>query len=198
MEKGNVLRPSNAQMIVGPIFTFFILLTVFWVCSLVTYILPEGMSTSNIAFEYIGRFYFAGTVLFSIVCLIGSYLGYFFMTYELQEDQLRIKTGIIWKSDKAIPYQKLTDATLQQGPIDGLFGFASLSLQTAGSTEVEATMYGLTNFTEIQEEIRKKIQGIKDVVPSSEKDVAEGILVNKPDIMEEILKTLKSIDSKMK
>lgn len=110
------------------------------------------------------------------------------MDYDFGEDRISVREGIIWKSDQNIPYHKLTDATLNQGPIQRMFGFADISLQTAGSSGIEARLRGIKGADIVQEKIREKI---KEFRMKTSDEGEENVFV-------EILKVLRSIDSKLK
>gem|GEM_PF-7111729 len=137
---------------------------------------------------FLRNIYLFGSFLLSTGFAFLNFFGYFFMSYDFREDSIRVRGGIIWKSDKNIPYHKLTDATLNQGPIQRMFGFADIHLQTAGSSGVEAMLCGINGADNIQEKIRQKI---KEFSLKTSDDGEENVFV-------EMLKVLRSIDSKLK
>ena len=52
--------------------------------------------------------------------------------YVLGEDGLEVEYGVWWRKRSYIPYNRITNLHVAQGPISRLFGVASLGIQTAG------------------------------------------------------------------
>lgn len=83
--------------------------------------------------------------------------------YELTDEGISIKHGIWWKIWKEVPYQKITNLKVSQGPISRAFGLAQISLQTAGmgaSSMPEGTLHGLEDFNKIKDEILGRIKKV--------------------------------------
>lgn len=51
--------------------------------------------------------------------------------YALGEDELEIRRGVFWTTVTVIPYARLQFVDTKQGPLDRLFGLASLVVHTA-------------------------------------------------------------------
>lgn len=186
MINNTVIKPCVAKMVVSPAFTLGMF---FFISGLVYFVGASSVAGADYDLSKFRQYCIGGALMVGGLFAAGELLSLLFMSYILQEDQVVVKTGIIWKRNRSMPYHKLTDAELSQGPIERIFGFANLSLQTAGSGEVEAVLCGLGNFTSIQMKIREKIRTSKNNAP------AEGDMNS---ILREMLKTLKSIDSKIK
>ena len=62
--------------------------------------------------------------------------------YEVDEDSLNIRKGVIFHVEKVIPLEKITDMKLMQGPVARHYGVYTVFVQTAGmGTQFpEATM----------------------------------------------------------
>ncbi|MDH5632495.1 MAG: PH domain-containing protein [Gammaproteobacteria bacterium] len=56
------------------------------------------------------------------------------MSCTLTQHSLVVKKGILVKTEKTIPLEKITDLGLLQGPIMRLFDIHAMSIETAGST----------------------------------------------------------------
>lgn len=56
------------------------------------------------------------------------------MSAELTERKLVVKRGVLFKVEKSIPLEKITDVAMSQGPLMRAMGLYSLSFETAGQS----------------------------------------------------------------
>lgn len=77
------------------------------------------------------------------------------MSADLLERKLVVKRGILFKEEKSIPLEKITDVGLSQGPLMRLFGLYRLSFETAGQSGNGAlvSLLGVVNASEFREAI---------------------------------------------
>jgi len=86
--------------------------------------------------------------------------------YELGDKEIKIKKGVLWKTNTFIPYIKVQNVDIAYGPITGWLGLANVSIQTAGSSanfKVEGYI-PYVSFEEaerIREEILNKVNSIR-------------------------------------
>ena len=68
--------------------------------------------------------------------------------------------GIWWRTVKYIPYQKITEVTEVQGPLERFFQIGRLRIQTAASHPgyPEAVMEGIEDATGIKKLLLSKIE----------------------------------------
>ena len=84
--------------------------------------------------------------------------------YRLEGSLLRADGGVFFLFRKSIPLERITDVALVQGPLLRYFGIWAMNIQTAGSAQCEATLYGVRNPEEVRELIlsqRQRINGEK-------------------------------------
>jgi uncharacterized protein len=62
--------------------------------------------------------------------------------YAEREDDLLVRTGIMWRAIVVVPYGRLQYVDVQAGPLDRLFGIARVQLHTA-SASTDAAIPGL-------------------------------------------------------
>ena len=55
------------------------------------------------------------------------------LRYDVDEDSVNIRQGVLFHVEKVIPLEKITDIKLMQGPLMRLFGVYNILIQTAGS-----------------------------------------------------------------
>jgi membrane protein YdbS with pleckstrin-like domain len=80
---------------------------------------------------------FFAVLLCSLVVVFGFFvywvkLYYQSMWYELHEDEMRWKRGVWFRTTGIVPYNRITNLDLKQGPVMRWFRISTLSIQTAG------------------------------------------------------------------
>jgi len=76
------------------------------------------------------------------------------LVYEIQDDEVIVRVGVITRTVKHVPYRTVTNLEVQRDPVDRLLGLGTLKIQTAGmsgQTGAEETLAGLPNYEEIYE-----------------------------------------------
>jgi len=74
------------------------------------------------------------------------------LSYEVQDDEVIMRVGIVTKSVKHVPYRTVTNLAVKRGILDRLFGLGTLNIQTAGmsgTTGAEESLVGLANVQEV-------------------------------------------------
>ena len=80
---------------------------------------------------------FSAVLLFCLVVVFGFFvywvnLYYQSMWYELHEDEMRWKRGVWFRTTGIVPYNRITNLDLKQGPVMRWLNISTLSIQTAG------------------------------------------------------------------
>ena len=77
------------------------------------------------------------------------------LRYCLDDKSLRVESGLLFRSRKTIPLDKITDLELVQGPLLRYFDMWTIKVQTASTASQlpEATLLGLVNPDQVREEI---------------------------------------------
>ena len=77
------------------------------------------------------------------------------LRYCLDDRSLRVEQGLLFRSRKTIPLDKITDLELVQGPLLRALDMWKIKVQTAstGSQMPEATLIGVINPDQVREEI---------------------------------------------
>lgn len=74
-----------------------------------------------------------------------SYLGWLRLTYTIGEQDIRVESGVLSRSARSVPFERIQDVSLEAGPIPRLFGLVAVKFETgAGGGEDLALAY-LTN-----------------------------------------------------
>jgi membrane protein YdbS with pleckstrin-like domain len=119
-------------------------------------------------------------VPFFIVFLILFYwipLYYKSISYQLKENELICKRGVWFKSTGVVPYSKITNLDVMQGPISRKLGIGLLKIQTAGYSSQNATseikINGMEQFEELRDVIMEKIAQKRNPTPSQSIQTSE-------------------------
>ena len=86
------------------------------------------------------------------------------LRYRLVGSTFRADGGVFFLFRKSIPLERITDIALVQGPLLRYFAIWAMRIQTAGSAQCEATLYGVREPEKIRELIlaqRKSAYGEK-------------------------------------
>ena len=77
------------------------------------------------------------------------------LRYCLDDKALRVEQGLLFRSRKTIPLDKITDLELVQGPLLRYFNMWTIKVQTASTASQlpEAMLLGLVNPEQAREEI---------------------------------------------
>lgn len=77
----------------------------------------------------------AGFALLSLVSLLVRWLTF---EYRVGEHEMRIDQGLLNRSSRAIPFDRVTDVDIEQGPLHRLFGLARVRMETGAGAGANA------------------------------------------------------------
>jgi len=145
---------------------------------------------------------FAGS-LFLALWVIGWPLMYLWiknLEYVIYDDRVSIHKGILTKTKQNIPFRAITDFALVRTLYDRALGIGSVKVQTAGKhissgSKYEGNLAGLLDYDQLHAELREILRALH---PSSGPLTTSDAEVNAGgDVMQEILKELKSINQNL-
>jgi uncharacterized membrane protein YdbT with pleckstrin-like domain len=93
-------------------------------------------------------------------------LDYELRTYLITDRSLRVREGALHVRELTLSYVNVQNVTLEQGPLERLFGFANVVVETAGgggqvqqagSTGHRAVLRGLTDAEAVRDLIRARL-----------------------------------------
>lgn len=71
-----------------------------------------------------------------------SYVGWRRLTYTIGEQDIRVESGILSRSARSVPYERIQDVSLEAKPLPRLFGLVSVKFETgAGGADDLALQY---------------------------------------------------------
>lgn len=89
-------------------------------------------------------------VLF-VPAAVGSLLDYASFRYRLDEDEIVLRRVLLFRSERHIPYERIQNLDLVQGPLQRLFGVAEVRIQTAAGGEAPEAHIKVLSLTAIEE-----------------------------------------------
>jgi hypothetical protein len=121
--------------------------------------------------------------------------------YVLGDDEIIVTRGVWWKTKSVVPYNRITNVNIYQGPISRHFGLGKLSIQTAGFSGVnssghktaEAEIFGIRNFEEIKDTVMGFVKGTKPVAVEAKAEAASSV-DRSQQILEELRKIRKAVE----
>jgi membrane protein YdbS with pleckstrin-like domain len=93
------------------------------------------------------------------------------LRYELGKEEVRVRKGVWWKMEHAVPYARVMSVDVVQGPLSRRLGLGTVDIYTAGYTgqaggrggpgvrRAEASLLHLSNFREVREEVLRRVRG---------------------------------------
>jgi len=104
----------------------------------------------------------AGTVI--LFALLWYWVGLYYvsMWYELRDDEINWKRGVWFRTTGIVPYNRITNLDVRQGPFMRYLGISNLALQTAGysgQAVPEIVIEAIDHAEELREQMRSMIRG---------------------------------------
>jgi membrane protein YdbS with pleckstrin-like domain len=142
-----------------------------WLLSLDEEIGPQGFTTTLIVSGILALLWWVPAML-----LVGPY--YQSLHYEVRDDEVVVRVGIVTKAVKHVPFRTVTNLTVNRGILDRwLYGLGTLNVQTAGmsgTTGAEESLVGLSNTDEVYEMVAAELRRFRGAMaPTAAGDEGE-------------------------
>jgi len=103
-----------------------------------------------------------GTII--LVILLWFWVGLYYesMWYELRDDEINWKRGVWFRKTGIVPYNRITNLDVRQGPFMRYLGISTLAIQTAGysgQAVPEIRIEAIEHAEELREVIRSMVRG---------------------------------------
>lgn len=82
--------------------------------------------------------------LFVLPGLVHSVVHYLTYRYRFQGDELVVRGGLLFRNERHVPYARIQNIDMTQGPFHRLLGVADVRIETAGGAEPEARLQVLS------------------------------------------------------
>ena len=143
-----------------------------------------------------GLFALAEAVVWILALILaGPY--YRSLSYEVQDDEVIVRVGIITQSVKHVPYRTVTNITVKRDVFDRwFFGLGSLHIQTAGmsgQSGAEEKLVGLPNVQEVYEMVVTELRRFRGGMAPTATEVEPGPQQASDETLTAILGELRAI-----
>jgi membrane protein YdbS with pleckstrin-like domain len=129
---------------------------------------------------------------FFFFALIPLYFRYHTLRYEVDEEGITMRWGVLFRREISLTYARIQDIHLSSNLVERWLGLAKIQVQTAsGSASAEMTVEGLSNFEAVRDFFYARMRGARDL-PSAPSGNALGAAVA-PAAMDELTITLREI-----
>ncbi|MEE9232936.1 MAG: PH domain-containing protein [Nitrospirales bacterium] len=86
------------------------------------------------------------------------------LEYVIASDSIRANKGVFWKRRVTVPYEKITNLDVTQGPVQRMFSIGTLHVQTAGAggtpgARAELRLLGVRDLDRLKDTIMEKVRG---------------------------------------
>ncbi|MDH3431363.1 MAG: PH domain-containing protein, partial [Gammaproteobacteria bacterium] len=103
-----------------------------------------------------------GATAFLVISITISVLHYWFFRFQLDDDAILIRQGVIKKKQLDIKFDRIQGINTQQNVVYRYFGLVTISFDTAGSSGSEGNLPAVTR--SFAESLRSKISGTTEHV----------------------------------
>jgi putative membrane protein len=96
-----------------------------------------------------------GGILAASVVLVGAVLSWLFFSYQIRDDSVLIRSGVIKKRQLVIKFDRIQGVNSQQNPVYRFLNLVTVAFETAGSSGSEGGLPAVTR--EFANSLREKI-----------------------------------------
>lgn len=76
----------------------------------------------------------------AVVSLVWTWINWRRFTYEVTDSELVIERGLLNRTRRSIPLERIQDVGIEQGPLSRIFGLAEVRVETGGGDKDEAVL----------------------------------------------------------
>jgi uncharacterized membrane protein YdbT with pleckstrin-like domain len=148
----------------------------------------KGRMVTMVFWVVIGAWWLVAAIL------VGPY--YRSLKYEIHEDEVIVRVGILVKSVKHVPYRTVTNITVKRDIFDRwFFGLGTLNIQTAGfsgNKGAEERLVGLPNVQEVYELVAGSLRRFRGGMSPTQAEEEHATPAG-PGVLREILDEVRAI-----
>lgn len=115
---------------------------------------------------------------FFLFPLIPLYFRYRTLRYEIDEEGVTARWGILFRREISLTYTRIQDIHLTSNVVERWLGLAKIQVQTAsGSSSAEMTIQGVPEYGALRDFLYSRMRGAQDHAPASPAIAASGAAV---------------------
>ena len=98
-------------------------------------------------------------LLFALLLFVSTEISFRYSGYALREKDIIYRSGWIVRKERIVMLNRIQHVSVQSGPLERKFGLSSVSLFTAGASDADFTIRGISNETaqQIKEWVSKRL-----------------------------------------
>lgn len=130
-----------------------------------------------------------------IMALWAFWIPAFYKTleYYIDSEAVKMNRGVFWKRLITVPYSKITNVDVTQGPLQRMYRIGTIHVQTAGAggaqgAQAELRLNGVRDLKGLKDIIMEGVRGHKSIQPEKTEDY-----INDSETLRSILKELQAI-----
>lgn len=190
-----IFKPHSSFHIKRNIIALFMTAIIFGGTILLSYI--EDEYEMDKTFWYISAVIFPTTL---IIWIIFNFLYIRRISYEIGDNEIINRRGILQKKVIVVPFQAITNLSTFRDPIDRIFRLGSIRVQTAGYSGEkypEMRIQGIVNFVEIYDKLMfsmkriARISALKEIDKISDDEIPKSSLEIRRAILQEFIEIKK-------
>jgi len=115
--------------------------------------------------------------LMTVMGLILLWIPAFYksLEYVINSDCIKVKKGVFWKKSVTVPFMKITNVDVIQGPLQRTFNIGTINVQTAGAggpqgAKAELKLLGVRDLEGVKEIIMERVRGYRLSSPEQNKE----------------------------
>lgn len=164
----NYLRKQRLIISIIAVMVFIVSLVFAWLLSL-----DSGIDAGEAGIA--ATVFISVDILFWLVAMAFTGPYYRSLSYEIQDDEVIVRVGIVTKSVKHVPYRTVTNIKINRGIFDRwFFGIGTLNIQTAGmsgSTGAEESLVGLKDVQGVYDTVATKLRAFRGAMSPTAADL---------------------------
>ena len=139
------------------------------------------------------------SVFWLVMLCIALWIPAYFKTLEyfIDYEAVKMNRGVFWKRRVTVPYNKITNVDVSQGPLERMYNVGKIHVQTAGAggaqgAQAELRMNGVRELERLKDIIMDGVKGYQSFKNSSQHE-EKTVTIRDSEILQNILNELKAI-----
>ena len=141
-------------------------------------------------------FLIVGWLILQVPILVWIQAYYRSLEYIVDSEAVKMKKGVFWRKRVSVPYPKITNVDITQGPVQRMLNIGTIHVQTAGAggtqgAQAELTLLGVRDLEGLKDTIMERVRGYTISGPQEVKK--EIVMESDSQIFKHMLKELVAI-----
>jgi membrane protein YdbS with pleckstrin-like domain len=168
-----------------------------WVWASVALYLPLALLALIPDLGWVYLAWFVGITLLWVLptlAILGPYCRT--IRYALTDDEIVVRKGLLTKTEKTIPYSKVTNVELKRGVFDRALSLGTLQIHTAGysqQTNAEAVMSGLEDWEGVRRQVMARVHAREAEEVGPARGAEGAVPADAAPLLQELLAELRAI-----